>query len=165
MGRIGEPEQFRFDVPFQIVLATVTGLRFVMFDRADILDKEKRKMLPSLLLNSKLDQAIVLATSEEAPPFDRATRGEVSEPRSGGKKLSETELSTAAYGGAAFLSSKLGQMQDGTGRKSWSCKPSNYWRLCIRERPGASRAAARTTRWTSVFEAVPKEPLPDLRGG
>ncbi len=36
--------------------------------RVDVLDKEKRKMLTSLLLNSKLDQAIVLATSEEAPP-------------------------------------------------------------------------------------------------
>ena len=46
----------------------VTGLRFVVIDRADVLDKEKRKMLTSLLLNSKLDQAIVLATSEEAAP-------------------------------------------------------------------------------------------------
>lgn len=67
-------EQFRFGVAFQIALAIVTGLRFVVIDRADLLDKEKRKTLTSLLLNSGLDQAIVLATSEEpAPPH--AVRG------------------------------------------------------------------------------------------
>jgi len=66
---LSESEQFRFGVAFQIALAMVTGLRFVVIDRADVLDKERRKMLTSLLLNSKLDQAIVLATSEEAPPL------------------------------------------------------------------------------------------------
>jgi len=50
-------------------LTIVTGIRFVVIDRADVLDKEKRKMLTTLLLNSKLDQAIVLTTSEEAPPL------------------------------------------------------------------------------------------------
>jgi len=65
---LSESEQFRFGVAFQIALAIVTGLRLVVIDRADVLDKERRKMLTSLLLNSKLDQAIVLATSEEAPP-------------------------------------------------------------------------------------------------
>jgi hypothetical protein len=39
-----------------------------VIDRVDVLDKERRKMLTSLLLNSKLDQTIVLATSEKAPP-------------------------------------------------------------------------------------------------
>jgi hypothetical protein len=66
---LSESEQFRFGVAFQIALAMVTGLRFVVIDRADVLDKEKRKMLTSLLLNSKLEQAIVLATSEEVPPL------------------------------------------------------------------------------------------------
>jgi hypothetical protein len=56
-------------VAFQIALAIVTGLRFVVIDRADVLDKEKRKMLTGLLLNSELDQAIVLATRDEAPPL------------------------------------------------------------------------------------------------
>jgi len=65
---LSESEQFRFGVAFQMALATITGLRFVVIDRADALDKEKRKMLTSLLVNSGLDQAIVLATSEEAPP-------------------------------------------------------------------------------------------------
>ncbi len=68
LKHLSESEQFRFGVAFQIALAMVTGLRFVVIDRADVLDKERRKMLTSLLLNSKLDQAIVLATSEEAPP-------------------------------------------------------------------------------------------------
>ena len=68
LKHLSESEQFRFGVAFQGALAMVTGLRFVVIDRADVLDKEKRKMLTSLLMNSKLDQAIVLATSEEAPP-------------------------------------------------------------------------------------------------
>ena len=68
LKHLSESEQFRFGVAFQIALAMVTGLRFVVIDRADLLDKEKRKTLTSLLLNSKLDQAIVLATSEDAPP-------------------------------------------------------------------------------------------------
>jgi hypothetical protein len=43
-------------------------LRFVVIDRADVLDKDKRKLFSGLLMNSGLDQAIVLATSDEAPP-------------------------------------------------------------------------------------------------
>jgi hypothetical protein len=68
LKHLSESEQFRFGGAFQISLAMVTCLRLVVIDRADLLDKEKRKMLASLLLNSKLDQAIVLATSEDAPP-------------------------------------------------------------------------------------------------
>ena len=68
LKHLSESEQFRFGVAFQIALAMVMGLRFVVIDRADVLDKEKRKLLSSLLVNSGLDQAIVLATSEEAPP-------------------------------------------------------------------------------------------------
>jgi hypothetical protein len=49
-------------------LATVTGVRFVLIDRADVLDKERRKLLTGLLLRSDIDQAIVLATGEESPP-------------------------------------------------------------------------------------------------
>ena len=69
LKHLSESEHFRFGVAFQIALATVTGLRFVVIDRADVLDKEKRKMLTCVLVNSELDQAIVLATSEEAPPL------------------------------------------------------------------------------------------------
>lgn len=38
------------------------GLRFVVTDRADLLDKERRRTLTVLLLNSKLDLAVVDAT-------------------------------------------------------------------------------------------------------
>lgn len=47
---------------FQIALAMAMGLRFVVTDRADLLDKERRRTLTVLLLNSKLDLAVVDAT-------------------------------------------------------------------------------------------------------
>jgi DNA repair exonuclease SbcCD ATPase subunit len=68
LSHLSESEQFRFGVAFQIALAMVTGLRFVVIDRADVLDNEKRKLLTSFLMNSGLDQAIILATGEDAPP-------------------------------------------------------------------------------------------------
>ena len=68
LKHLSESERFRFSVAFQIALAIVTGLRFVVIDRADVLDKDKRKLFSGLLMNSGLDQAIVLATSDEAPP-------------------------------------------------------------------------------------------------
>jgi DNA repair exonuclease SbcCD ATPase subunit len=66
--QLSESEHFRFGVAFQIALAMVTGVRFVVIDRADVLDKERRRMLTNLLMKSDLDQAIVLATSEEPAP-------------------------------------------------------------------------------------------------
>jgi hypothetical protein len=39
-----------------------------VIDRADLLDMERRALLAGLLVNSTLDQAIVLATSTELPP-------------------------------------------------------------------------------------------------
>ncbi len=68
LKHLSESERFRFGVAFQIALATVTALRFVVIDRADVLDKDRRKLFSGVLMNSKLDQAIVLATSDEAPP-------------------------------------------------------------------------------------------------
>jgi DNA repair exonuclease SbcCD ATPase subunit len=68
LEQLSESERFRFGVAFQCALAMVTGLRFILIDRADMLDKERRKTLTGLLVNSALDQAIVLATSDETPP-------------------------------------------------------------------------------------------------
>ncbi|PYU02670.1 MAG: hypothetical protein DMG33_18395 [Acidobacteria bacterium] len=65
---LSESERFRFGVAFQIALAMLTGLRFIVIDGADVLDKSRRKLLTGMLLKSDLDQAIVLATSEELPP-------------------------------------------------------------------------------------------------
>jgi len=64
---LSESEQFRFGVAFQIALAMVTGIRLVVIDRADVLEKLRRKLFTGMLLKSDLDQAIVLATSDEAP--------------------------------------------------------------------------------------------------
>lgn len=68
LKQLSESERFRFSIAFQVALATATRLRFVVIDRADLLDKERRKMLTNLLINSQLDQAIVLATGEGSPP-------------------------------------------------------------------------------------------------
>jgi hypothetical protein len=68
LKQLSESERFRFSAGFQLALATATGIRFVVIDRADVLDKERRKLLTSLLSNSAVEQAIVLATSEEALP-------------------------------------------------------------------------------------------------
>jgi DNA repair exonuclease SbcCD ATPase subunit len=68
LKQLSESERFRFSIAFQIALATTTGLRFVVIDRADILDKQKRKLLTALLLSSNIEQAIVLATGEKGTP-------------------------------------------------------------------------------------------------
>jgi hypothetical protein len=68
LKQLSESERFRFSAGFQLALATATGIRFAVIDRADVLDKERRKLLTSLLSNSAIEQAIVLATSEEALP-------------------------------------------------------------------------------------------------
>ena len=53
---------------FQIALAMATGLKFVVIDRADILDAESRGALVAMLLGSELDQAIVLTTTDKPVP-------------------------------------------------------------------------------------------------
>ena len=68
LNHLSESEQFRFGGAFQVALAMVTDLRFVVIDQADLIDSKRRRMLTVLLVNSGLDQAIVLATSEEPPP-------------------------------------------------------------------------------------------------
>jgi len=68
LPQLSESERFRFGIAFQIALAKTTGLGLIVIDRADLLDKEQRRMSTKLLLCSGLDQAIVLATSEGAAP-------------------------------------------------------------------------------------------------
>ena len=66
--QLSESEGFRFGIAFQIALAVATGIRLVVIDRADLLDKERRRLFTRLLLQSDVDQAIVLSTGEELPP-------------------------------------------------------------------------------------------------
>ncbi len=67
LTQLSESERFRFGVAFQIAVATLTGIRLVIIDSADILDTKRRKHLSGLLLQSELDQAIVLTTGAEQP--------------------------------------------------------------------------------------------------
>lgn len=68
LKQLSESEQFRFGIAFQVAIALSTGIRFVVIDRADALDTERRRVLTGLLMSSGLDQAIVLATGNDAPP-------------------------------------------------------------------------------------------------
>lgn len=62
--QLSESEAFRFSVAFQIALAEATGMNFVVIDRSDMLLVDLRSTLLEMLLNSKLDQAIVLVAGE-----------------------------------------------------------------------------------------------------
>lgn len=68
LKQLSESERFRFSIAFQLALATATGIRFVAVDGADILDNGRRRLLTAFLSHGDIDQAIVLATSEEALP-------------------------------------------------------------------------------------------------
>jgi len=68
-------ERFRAGVAFQVALAHLTGLRFVIVDAVDILDKHNRSVLFGLLAaalqDGWIEQAVILATSQEAPKKDQ----------------------------------------------------------------------------------------------
>ena len=68
LRQLSESERFRFGIAIQLAIASATEIRFVVIDRADVLDKENRKLLTALLSSSTIDQAIVLATGEEGTP-------------------------------------------------------------------------------------------------
>ena len=69
LKQFSESECFRFGIAFQIALAAITGIRFVVIDRADVLDRARRRELTALLLSNEIDQAIVLASGEEPAPL------------------------------------------------------------------------------------------------
>jgi hypothetical protein len=73
LGQLSESEAFRFGVAFQIALAEATGVNLVVIDRADVLLPGTQRFLNAALMDSKLDQAFVLAAKEDfslksAPP-------------------------------------------------------------------------------------------------
>jgi DNA repair exonuclease SbcCD ATPase subunit len=68
LRHLSESERFRFSIAIQLAVASATDIRFVVIDRADVLDKERRKLLTALLSSSNIEQAIVLATGEEGSP-------------------------------------------------------------------------------------------------
>ncbi len=65
LHQLSESQAFRFSIAFQIALAEATGVGLVVIDRADVLLPGVRSMLTDELLDSRLDQAFVLAASED----------------------------------------------------------------------------------------------------
>jgi DNA repair exonuclease SbcCD ATPase subunit len=74
--QLSESEQLRFSIAFQVALAEATGVNFVVIDRSDMLLPALRSDLAALLLESNLDQAIVLVAAEpETMPYPDLPEG------------------------------------------------------------------------------------------
>lgn len=73
MGRtlkqLSESEAYRFGIAFQVALAEATGLGLVIIDRADMLTNDSRRLLTAELIDSTLEQVIVLSTGEPIEQF------------------------------------------------------------------------------------------------
>jgi DNA repair exonuclease SbcCD ATPase subunit len=61
---LSKSERYRFAIAFQVALAMHTGFRFVVIDETDMLDGQGRGGLMQKIVNSDLDQAILLGTDE-----------------------------------------------------------------------------------------------------
>lgn len=68
LHQLCESEKFRFSIAFQIALAKITGIGLVVIDKADQLDKDSRRVLSSMLMQSGVDQALVCSTSTDPMP-------------------------------------------------------------------------------------------------
>jgi hypothetical protein len=67
LQQLSESEQYRFSIAFSIALAETTGVNLVVIDRSDMLSADARSELAGILMESSLDQAFVLCSSEPAP--------------------------------------------------------------------------------------------------
>jgi hypothetical protein len=69
---LSKSQRYRFATAFQVALAEVSGYGFVVVDEADIFDHAGKEALMEMLLDSNLEQAIVMMTDErqEAPVID-----------------------------------------------------------------------------------------------
>ena len=65
---LSESEQVRIDTCFRLIISELTGLRFIVVDRADVLDKANRIAMLKLILKSK-QKALILAKSEDRESF------------------------------------------------------------------------------------------------
>jgi DNA repair exonuclease SbcCD ATPase subunit len=61
---LSKSERYRFAIAFQVALAMHTGFRFVVIDETDMLDKEGKGGLMQQIIDSDLDQAILVGTDE-----------------------------------------------------------------------------------------------------
>jgi DNA repair exonuclease SbcCD ATPase subunit len=70
-SELSESEQWRFSVAFQVAIAKVSGLGFVVLDRADVLVGENRAKLMEAVATAGLEQVFILASVDrkaEMPP-------------------------------------------------------------------------------------------------
>jgi len=76
LHQLNQSKKYNFSVAFSVALAMSTGWRFVVLDGADLLDASGRNTLMGALLESELDQALVLVTDEstaQPPAIDGTT--------------------------------------------------------------------------------------------
>ncbi len=62
-----ESERFRIGIGFQVAVAIVSGLKFMVVDRLDMLDAKNRAMVTKMLITlagKELDQVVILSTRE-----------------------------------------------------------------------------------------------------
>lgn len=69
LSRLSRSERFRVSVGFQVALAQMTGLNFVVCDDAEILTPEARRDLMKTLIGHGLDQSIVAMTLMNSEQF------------------------------------------------------------------------------------------------
>ena len=63
--QLSESEKWRFSVAFQVALAKVSGLGFVVLDGADVLVGPNRGILMETIMQAGLDQVFVLASTTD----------------------------------------------------------------------------------------------------
>jgi hypothetical protein len=68
LKQLSESEAYRFGIAFEVALAEATGVNFCIIDRSDMLQNNARRELAGALLESGLEQAIVLCTSTDPLP-------------------------------------------------------------------------------------------------
>jgi len=68
-SELSESEQWRFSVAFQVAIAKVSGLGFVVLDRADVLVGENRGRFMQAVVDAGLDQVFVLASIDRKVDF------------------------------------------------------------------------------------------------
>ncbi|HEV8189472.1 MAG TPA: AAA family ATPase [Pyrinomonadaceae bacterium] len=93
-NQLSESESYRLGIAFAVAIAQWTGLRFLIADAADILDKYDKWNLAQALLESDLDQAIVTSTGI-APVFEAEGTAFYTLSKTGGITATELDAQTS----------------------------------------------------------------------
>lgn len=92
-SQLSESESYRLGIAFALAIAEWTGLKFLIADAADILDKQDKWNLAQALLESDMDQAILISTGV-AGTFEAAGTAFFTLSKSGGITATELDAST-----------------------------------------------------------------------